>query len=160
MRSTISAMLAGLLLFAPLAGAKEIIHDAEYYLIEAQNGERWRADDKKIDARLAELREANDGKPPNIVYILLDDVGFGEIGMPDLEVIRGYNTPNINALAKQSMSLQRMYTEPSCTPTRVAMMTGRHPVRTGLIDAKATLAGEGLADEEVTIAEVLQKAGY
>ena len=160
MRSTISAMLAGLLLFAPLAGAKDIIHDAEYYLIEAQNGERWRADDKKMDARLAELREANDGKPPNIVYILLDDVGFGEIGMPDLEVIRGYNTPNINALSKQSMSLQRMYTEPSCTPTRVAMMTGRHPVRTGLIDAKATLAGEGLADEEVTIAEVLQKAGY
>jgi arylsulfatase len=153
-------MLAGLLLFAPLAGAKEIIHDAEYYILEAQNGERWRADDKEIDARLAELREANDGKPPNIVYILLDDVGFGEIGMPDLEVIRGYNTPNINALAKQSMSLQRMYTEPSCTPTRVAMMTGRHPVRTGLIDAKATLAGEGLADEEVTIAEVLQKAGY
>jgi arylsulfatase len=140
--------------------AKDIIHDAEYYIIEAQNGERWRSDDKKIDARLAQLRKENGGKPPNIIYILLDDVGFGEIGMPDLEVIRGYNTPNINAFAKQGMSLQRMYTEPSCTPTRVAMMTGRHPVRTGLIDAKATLAGEGLAAEEVTIAEVLKKAGY
>lgn len=140
--------------------AKDIIHDAEYYIIEAQNGERWRSDDKKIDARLAQLRNENGGKPPNIIYILLDDVGFGEIGMPNLEVVRGYNTPNINAFAKQGMSLQRMYTEPSCTPTRVAMMTGRHPVRTGLIDAKATLAGEGLAAEEVTIAEVLQKAGY
>jgi len=54
----------------------------------------------------------------------------------------------------------RMYTEPSCTPTRVAMMTGRKPVRTGLVDAKATLAGEGLAAEEVTLAEVLRDAGY
>jgi arylsulfatase len=48
--------------------AKDIVHDAEYYIIEAQNGERWRADDKEIDARFAKLREANDGKPPNIVY--------------------------------------------------------------------------------------------
>lgn len=140
--------------------ARDVIHDAEYYVIEAQNGERWDADDKLIDKKLAMLREANDGKPPNILYILLDDLGFGEIGMPDLEVTRGYKTPNIDALAREGLSLQRMYTEPSCTPTRVAMMTGRHPVRTGLVDAKATLAGEGLAAEEVTIAEVLRKSGY
>jgi arylsulfatase len=145
---------------AAQAANKEIIRDAEYYILEAQNGERWKADDKEIDARLAELRKANGGKPPNIVYILLDDLGFGEIGMPDLEVIRGYATPNIDALAREGLSLQRMYTEPSCTPTRVAMMTGRHPVRTGLIDAKATLAGEGLAAEEVTVAEVLRDSGY
>jgi len=53
-----------------------------------------------------------------------------------------------------------MYSEPSCTPTRVAMMTGRYPVRTGLTEAKATIAGDGLAAEEVTLAEVLQEAGY
>ena len=140
--------------------ASEIIHDAEYYVIEAQNGERWDADDKQIDKKLAELRKANNGKPPNILYILLDDLGFGEIGMPDLEVTRGYKTPNIDAFAREGLSLQRMYTEPSCTPTRVAFMTGRHPVRTGLVDAKATPAGEGLSGDEVTIAEVLQEAGY
>ncbi len=140
--------------------ANEIIHDAEYYVIEAQNGERWDADDKQIDEKLAELRKANNGKPPNILYILLDDVGFGEIGMPDLEVTRGYKTPNIDAFAREGLSLQRMYTEPSCTPTRVAFMTGRHPIRTGLVDAKATLAGEGLSGDEVTIAEVLREAGY
>ena len=144
----------------PSAFSGEIIHDAEYTIIEAQNGKAWAADDKTIDKKLAEIRKMNGGKPPNIVYILLDDVGFGEIGMDDLSVIRGYKTPNMTALAKEGLSLQRMYTEPSCTPTRVAMMTGRYPTRTGLSEAKATVAGEGLAGEEVTIAEVLRDAGY
>ena len=80
--------------------------------------------------------------------------------MDDLSVIRGYKTPHMSTLAKEGLSLQRMYTEPSCTPTRVALMTGRHPVRTGLVDAKATLAGEGLAAEEVTLAEILRDSGY
>jgi arylsulfatase len=152
--------LLGLLLLAPFTSADEIIHDAEYAIIEAQNGEAWAADDKALDKKLAEIRKKNGGKPPNIVYILLDDVGFGEIGMDELSVIRGYKTPNMAALAKEGLSLQRMYSEPSCTPTRVAMMTGRHPVRTGLNEAKATIAGEGLSGEEVTIAEVLRDAGY
>ncbi len=80
--------------------------------------------------------------------------------MRELSVTRGYRTPNIDAFAKQGLSFQRMYSEPSCTPTRVAMMTGRYPVRTGLTEAKATIAGEGLAAEEVTLAEVLWDAGY
>jgi arylsulfatase len=138
----------------------KIIHDAEYTIIEAQNGEAWAADDKTIDKKLAEVRKKNGGKPPNIVYILLDDVGFGEIGMDNLSVIRGYKTPNMTALAKQGMSLNRMYTEPSCTPTRVAMMTGRYPTRTGTTEAKATMAGDGLHADEITIAEVLRDAGY
>ena len=53
-----------------------------------------------------------------------------------------------------------MYTEPSCTPTRVSMMTGRLPVRTGTTEAKATIAGDGLAAEEVTLAEILRDTGY
>ena len=156
------------LAFVPLllAGAgmahaqDQIIHDAEYAIIESQNGEAWAADDKAIDEKLAEIRKKNSGKPPNIVYILLDDVGFGEIGMDELSVIRGYKTPNITALAREGLSLQRTYSEPSCTPTRVAMMTGRYPTRTGLTEAKTTLSGEGLSGEEVTLAEVLKDAGY
>ena len=135
----------------------KIQHDAEYYIIEAQNGEKWDADDKKIDAKLKEFRKKNGNKAPNIVYILLDDLGFGEIGMPNLTVIRGYSTPNISSFASEGMSLQRMYTEPSCTPTRVAMMTGRLPTRTGMVEAKATVCGEGLPASEVTIAEVLKQ---
>lgn len=152
--------LTALLVSPSLLSAAEIIRDMEYAVLEAQNGERWAADDQVIEAKLAEIRAQNGDKPPNIIYILLDDLGFGEIGMPDLSVIRGYKTPRIDTLAKQGMSLQRMYSEPSCTPTRVAMMTGRYAVRTGLNEAKATLAGEGLPAEEFTLAELLQKAGY
>ena len=141
--------------------AQEAIqHDAEYYIIEAQNGEKWAEDDKKIDKKLKEIRKKNGNQPPNIIYILLDDIGFGEIGKPDLDVIRGYSTPHISSLAKEGMSLQRMYTEPSCTPTRIAMMTGRIPTRTGIVEAKVVVSGEGLPAEEVTIAEVLRDAGY
>jgi arylsulfatase A-like enzyme len=143
-----------------IAQKGEVIRDAEYYILQAQNGEKWKEDDKKIDAKLAEIRKNNGGNPPNIIFILLDDLGFGEIGMPDLKIIRGYDTPNINKIAREGLSLERMYSEPSCTPTRVSMMTGRYPVRTGLTEAKATIAGEGLAAEEITIAEILRDAGY
>jgi arylsulfatase len=165
MKVFIYPVLCSLLIVASSCNAsnkpsKKIIHDAEYTIIEAQNGKAWAADDKALDKKLADIRKKNGGKPPNIVYILLDDVGFGEIGMDNLSVIRGYKTPNINAMAKNGLSLNRMYTEPSCTPTRVAMMTGRYPTRTGLTEAKATLAGDGLSAEEVTLAEVLRDAGY
>lgn len=142
------------------ANAKDIVHDAEFAILEAQNGERWAKDDKTIDQKLAKIRENNGGKRPNIIYILLDDLGFGEIGSEELSVVRGYDTPNIASFAKQGVSLQRMYAEPSCTPTRVAMMTGRYPTRTGTVEAKATIAGDGLHGDEVTIAEVLRDAGY
>jgi arylsulfatase A-like enzyme len=138
----------------------KLIHDAEHSILAAQHGARWAKEDKEIDAKLAEIRKRNGGKPPNIVYILLDDLGFGEIGMPDLDVIRGYSTPRISQLANEGMSLMRMYTEPSCTPTRVAMMTGRYAARTGTSEAKATIAGDGLSAWEVTLAEVLSQAGY
>ena len=142
------------------AMAADIVHDAEYSILKAQNAQQWAEDDGAVQAKLAEIRKANGGKRPNIVYILLDDLGYGEIGTPDLTPSRGYSTPHIDALSRQGMTFYRMYTEPSCTPTRVAMMTGRYPVRTGTTEAKATLAGDGLSGEEVTIAEILRDAGY
>ena len=157
---SIAGLLTTCLIATASHAAKPIIHDAEFTILERQNAKAWAADDKAIDEKLAVIRKKNGGKPPNIVYILLDDVGFGEIGMDQLSVIRGYKTPNMTALAKEGLSLQRMYSEPSCTPTRVAMMTGRYPTRTGLTEAKTTLSGEGLSGEEVTLAEVLKDAGY
>jgi len=159
----VPVILAMLCLMPNSALAKKkgkIVHDTEYAIIEAQNGEQWAKDDKEIEKKLAQIRKKNGNKPPNIVYILLDDVGFGEIGMDEISVIRGYKTPQMTKLAKEGISLQRMYTEPSCTPTRVAMMTGRYPTRTGTMEAKATLSGDGLNGEEITIAEILRDAGY
>ncbi len=140
--------------------AADIVQDTEYYILEAQHGEQWAADDATVDAKLAEFRARNGGKPPNVLYILVDDIGFGDLGIPELNAIRGYKTPNINKFSDQSMRLARMYTEPSCTPTRVAFMTGRQPHRNGMGDTAVDIAGFGLADKEVTLAEVLSDVGY
>ena len=58
------------------AAEDKIVHDTEYYILEAQNAEKWAADDKAVDAKIAEFMKKNDGKPPNILYILIDDIGF------------------------------------------------------------------------------------
>lgn len=137
-----------------------IIHDGEYEYLRAQFGEQWDAQDMEIDAKLAELRDRNGGKPPNFLYILIDDVSFGQMGNRTMNYVTGFETPNINDFATEGMSLMRMYTEPSCTPTRTAMLTGRHPVRAGVNEVKVALVGEGLAAEEVTIAEILKEEGY
>ena len=151
------------LLCAGAVLAKEgskIVHDAEYYILKAQNAEKWAADDKEVDRKLAEFREKNGGKPPNILYILIDDLGFGDMGIPELNAIRGYKTPAMNKFADESMRFARMYTEPSCTPTRVAFMTGRQPYRNGMGDTTVDIAGFGLAGKEITLAEILSDSGY
>ncbi|WP_282154175.1 sulfatase-like hydrolase/transferase [Ruegeria atlantica] len=137
-----------------------IIHDGEFHFLRAQFGEQWDAQDTEIEAKLSEIRGANGGKPPNILYILIDDVSFGQMGNRTMNYVTGFDTPNINDFATEGMSLMRMYTEPSCTPTRTAMLTGRHPVRAGVEEVKVALVGEGLASEEVTIAEILKEEGY
>jgi arylsulfatase len=140
--------------------AADLVHDAEYYILAKQNGERWAAQDKALDQKLADFRKNNGGKPPNIFYILIDDIGFGDLGNATLNSIRGYETPAINTLARDGMRLARMYTEPSCTPTRVAFMTGRQPYRNGMGNTAVDISGFGLAGKEVTLAEVLSEVGY
>jgi arylsulfatase len=140
--------------------AADVVHDAEYYILEAQNGEVWAKEDRTIDRKLADFRKQNGGKPPNIFYILIDDIGFGDLGSETLNSIRGYRTPAINSFAREGMRLSRMYTEPSCTPTRVAFMTGRQPYRNGMGNTSVDISGFGLADKEVTLAEILSEVGY
>ena len=85
---------------------------------------------------------------------------FGAAGFEGLQKNFGFQTPNINRLAKEGINFTRMYTEPSCTPTRAAFLTGRHPVRNGMAVVGMPHEMGGLAEEEVTIAEVLSEAGY
>ncbi len=145
---------------AAMAQEEPIIHDGEFEFLRAQFGETWDAQDQQIDARLSEIREANGGQPPNFLYILIDDISFGHMGDRRLNYVTGIETPNINDFATEGLSLMRMYTEPSCTPTRTAMLTGRHPIRAGVEEVKVALVGEGLPASEVTLPEVLKQAGY
>ena len=137
-----------------------IIHDSEYYILEAQNADKWAAMIKKSTKKLAAFKKKNGGKPPNILYILIDDIGYGDLGIPELNKLRGYETPSFNKLSDEGMRISRMYTEPSCTPTRVAFMTGRQPFRYGMGDTAVDISGFGLPAKEVTLAEVLSEAGY
>jgi len=142
-----------------LSAQNKIVHDAEYYVIEAQNGERWASEDKDLDKRLSELKKKH-GKTPNIVYILWDDMAFGDAGIPAINKIRGFDTPSCNRIAEEGIMFTRMYVEPSCTPTRAAVMTGRQPYRNGMYIPGFPVENGGMSGDEVTIAEVLSKAGY
>ena len=104
MRSTTSlaVMLVLVTGFATTGWAQpsgpNIIHDAEYYVLEAQNSERWAAEDKDLDARLSALRQKH-GQPPNIVYVLWDDTTFG-----DFEIFYKRSTDNGSSWAFQRIS--------------------------------------------------------
>ena len=140
-------------------GPEGIIHDAEYYVLEAQHVDKWAAEDKELDKKLAELRKKH-GTPPNIIHIMWDDTGVGEVGIPQIQKMRGWETPNMNKFGQDGIFFTRMYTEPSCTPSRAAVMTGRHAVRNGMYNVGFPYEYGGIAADEVTMAEVLGKAGY
>jgi len=150
----LAAVVAG---FAGTASAQQF--DAPYYELQKENGVAWVEEDKAIDAKLAELEERF-GRKPNIIYILTDDIGYGELGVQGGGAARGMPTPNLDQMARDGVLFNGFYSEPSCTPTRVALMTGRHPVRTGLTDVIFPGNPAGLAPAEVTIAELLSDAGY
>ena len=117
--ATGTAVLAVLAMTAPAASAADIVHDAEYYILEAQNGKVWEVEDSELDAKLAEL-QATFGRPPNLIHFMWDDQPFGAVGIPAMQKIRGYETPNLNRMAEEGMLFTRMYTEVGCTPSRAA----------------------------------------
>src|SRR5215813_8583135 len=72
------------------------------------------------------------GQKPNIVMIISDDFGYGDSGPYGGGVGRGMPTPNIDRLAAEGMTFYSFYAQPSCTPGRAAMITGRIPNRSGM----------------------------
>lgn len=133
--------------------------------VSAENMQPWivREDqDKAADAKLKRISDQA-GRKPNIIWLVVDDMGFGDLGGPwGGGAHIGAATPNINELANGGLSLMSTYSQPTCTPTRSAMMTGRLPMRTGLI--RPILAGDTVTknpwDDEVSIAATLSDAGY
>ena len=135
--------------------------DAAFVERAEKNREKWKAEDEQVTAKLEAL-EKRFGKRPNIIYILADDVGWGEPGCYLGGELRGTPTPTLDRMAREGMKFLQAYAEPSCTPTRLAINTGRHPVRTGcnsvLWPGGPTYLG--LHPQEKTVAEVLSEAGY
>jgi len=97
---------------------------------------------------------------PNIVLILADNLGYGELGCYGGGILRGAPTPRIDALAAQGMRLLNFNVEAQCTPSRSALMTGRFSIRSGTYEVPMGGAPDGLTLWEVTIAELLSAQGY
>jgi arylsulfatase A-like enzyme len=102
---------------------------------------------------------APSGKPPNILVIMGDDVGWFNIGAYNQGMMSG-KTPNLDKLAADGMRFTDYYAEASCTAGRANFITGELPLRTGLTTVGQAGADVGLPDEAVTLATVLKAQGY
>ena len=99
-------------------------------------------------------------KKPNILLIVSDDTGWGDLGPYLGGEGRGMPTPNFDALAAEGMTFTNFYGQPSCTPGRAAIQTGRIPNRSGMTTVAFQGQGGGLPAAEWTLASVLKEAGY
>ena len=114
--------------------------------------------EREVAEKLAAL-EARTGKKPNVLIVLMDDVGWGDFGCYGGGVMAGAPTPHIDRLARNGLLLTSCYSEPSCTPSRASIMTGRLPMRHGLLIPPMYGMPGGL-EGEMTLAEKLSDAGY
>src|SRR5262245_4131671 len=101
-----------------------------------------------------------EGKKPNIVFILMDNLGYGEVGCYGGGITRGAPTPRIDKLATEGMRLTNFNVEAQCTPSRSALMTGRFSIRSGTHSVPIGGGIEGLTRWEVAFAELLSGVGY
>lgn len=99
--------------------------------------------------------QAGPTRRPNVILIMADDMGHGDLGFHGNPIIK---TPNLDKLARQSVRMKYFFVSPVCAPTRSSLLTGRYNYRTGVVD---TFIGRALMyPDEVTLAELLAAAGY
>lgn len=97
---------------------------------------------------------------PNVVIMLADNMGYGDLGVYGGGEVRGMPTPHIDNLATEGMQLTQFFVEQGCTPTRAALMTGRYSTRSGLNSIIVAGTPSTLQAEEVTLAELFKQQGY
>lgn len=97
---------------------------------------------------------------PNVVFILADNVGYGDLGPYGGGVLRGAPTPRIDQLANEGLRLTQFLVEPACSPSRAALMTGQYSIRNGLSLVVIPNSPNTLSARAVTIGELFKSAGY
>ncbi len=113
-----------------------------------------------VSVPLAVATPGSDDKP-NIVLVLMDNFGYGEVGVYGGGVLRGAATPNIDGIAAGGFQLTNFNVEAECTPSRSALMTGRYGIRTRQRqDGPPRGVWYGITRWEITLAEMLSDAGY
>lgn len=96
--------------------------------------------------------------PPNVIVILADDMGYGDIGAFGNPLVR---TPNLDRLVAEGLALHQHYSgSPMCAPARAALLTGKYPHRTGAIDVPSNRGLDRIALGEITIADAFKAGGY
>jgi arylsulfatase A-like enzyme len=109
---------------------------------------------------IAAMGSAHAQDRPNVVVMLADNVGYGDIGAYGAGEIRGMPTPRIDRLASEGLRLTQYLVEPACTPSRAALMTGRYSQRVGLSTVIVSGTPNTLQDSEVTLGELFKSQGY
>lgn len=102
---------------------------------------------------------ASTQQKPNVVIMMVDNLGWGEIGTYGGGILRGARTPRLDQLADEGMKLLNFNVEPQCTPSRSALMTGRHPIRSGTTKVVWGML-YGMTQWEKTMPELFSDAGY
>merc|ERR1712215_152480 len=96
-------------------------------------------------------------QPPNIIVILADDLGYNDVSWHNPAVL----TPNLARLASEGVTLEQHYSQPICSPTRGALLTGKYPIHNGLHNGVIEpLVPHGLDTAHVTLAEELKRSNY
>ena len=152
MRSAIQPMSKAMSKFDPIASQTlRVADNLEPSFVHADQVAAAKA---KLAGHLARRK-----KRPNILVFMMDDVGWGDFGCYGGGVAVGAPTPNFDKLARNGLQLTSCYSEPSCSPSRATLMTGRVPNRHGL--HRPPMYGEpGGLQGEMTIAQLLSDAGY
>ena len=97
---------------------------------------------------------------PNVVFMLADNMGYGDLGIYGGGETRGFQTPRIDALAEEGLRFTQFLVEPGCTPTRAALLTGRYSIRSGLSLVIVPGTSNTLAKEEITLGELFKSRDY
>ncbi|TLX72467.1 arylsulfatase [Labilibacter sediminis] len=105
------------------------------------------------------MASAQKNESPNIVIMLVDNLGWGELGCYGGGNLRGAETPQLDQLSSEGIRFQNFNVEPQCTPSRSALMTGRHPIRSGTTKVVWGIL-YGMTQWEVTLPELLSENGY